>query len=190
MNYKITTYVLLVVLAGFIIYACQQPKDQALTAETQLPAEAQPDCPCQTIFPKSEKAVAGIITRTSGALIPSGDARELLRQFKQDFTIKCDDPDTKYIHGFSFGVEKFLEFSDAVRRLDGPSKNLLGVRVYYARKKRTPGPNMPDVFLIPIGPDGRSIYDIDECTIPQKANEVRTGDVILNTSIPCPNQCQ
>jgi hypothetical protein len=198
MNYKISTYFLLAVLTGVIVYSCGSkegaPDLQANTTDTTSTEEdnAQ-DCPCRTVLTKETKELlAQPITRTTGNNVPSWQARTALARHRAHHQIDCDNTDPEYIYGFSFGVESFLNFADDVRSLDeaGTGKKLLGVRVYLSRNMRG-SQEIPDAFLVPIGLDGYSIYDLDECKInKQDTTKIRNGGTILNTSAPCPNQCQ
>lgn len=110
----------------------------------------------------------------------------------------------KDIYGFTFSLKSFLAFTDSIKgyndRANLPEADqITGVRVYqswrYIGKDLT-----EEVFMIPtVGIDGRNLYLIDDdfkVKLSNFFNEVEinkffndSDDLILDASIPCPNNC-
>ncbi len=198
MNYKISTYVLLVVLAGFIIYACGDSGKTDDSGNTNGSVQSTPTPSTEFSYLELTPELAALLRgqrmdRSSGALVSPAEAREDLKRLQDSIGIKCDPAtDPRVIYGFTFGMNNFKAFADQVAELDKNSGNkLMGVRVYMSLKyKEISGKNQiyNDVFLVPLDEKGNDLFDIDPCKI--NAMGVLNNGPVLNTSVPCPNQCQ
>lgn len=204
MKYKISTYVLSILLMITIIYACDKPASSNGAANLAANAEDAPPEKCDCYNKVSKELIAqvqkesGKLTRQTGSFIDTATAKDGLDLYKSMFKMKCKDDTAKKIdvYGFAFGIEKFLAFSDLLREWDGleGEQNLKGVRVYMALKQKTVNNNVEtyhDVFMVPIGKDGNNVYfDLDNCTKPPKGKDDPADGGILNTSMLCPNRCE
>ena len=192
MNYKISTYVLLAVLAGVVIYSCGS-KDSANENGGATAATASPTfCYNELSQQLSDMLKKQKMDRNSGALVPSTAAKADLERLQAAWNINCSPDDPRVIYGFTFGMTKFAEFASKVADLDkSTGQSMIGVRVYLSLKEMDVSGKMEvyqDAFLVPLDSAGNDIYDIDRCKLETK--DRASGDLVLNTSIPCPNQCQ
>jgi hypothetical protein len=201
MNYKISTYVLSALLAGVVIYSCGS-SDKREDSKALL---AQGDT--STVTPSTHFGY-NVLTRelvdslkgkkpsrdSSGSLVNSAVVRADLKVLQDSIGINCDfEKDPQVIYGFTFGMKAFNEFTKQLAVLDQQSGNkMMGVRVYLSlktKKMKSDTQVYHDAFLVPLNAKGNDIYDIDRCKYGNK-NALVNGDVVLNTSVPCPNQCQ
>lgn len=203
MNYKISTYVLSAVLAGFIIYSCSS-SDKREDAKALLAQGDTSTVTSSTHFGynvltqelvDSLKAKGKKLSRNgSGALVNSAVARRDLQVLQDSIGIQCDSlKDPSVIYGFTFGMDAFNDFTKKLAALDQNSGNkMMGVRVYLSlktKKMKNDTQVYHDAFIVPLNALGNDIYDINRCKYGNK-KVLLNGDVVLNTSVPCPNQCQ
>lgn len=196
MNYKISTYVLLTVLAAILIDACSGSGKEEDSATTSAQVEGKPTPSTRFSFLELTPALADSLkgkpmNRQSGALVSPRNARQDLKRLQDSIGIHCEPSDPRTIYGFTFGMEKFKAFADQVAQLDKESGNkLMGVRVFMAlkyKKMKNDDQIYNDVFLVPLDEQGNDLYDIDNCKV--KDLDVMNDGTVLNTSVPCPNRC-
>ena len=136
MNYKISTYVLLVVLAGVVIYSCGKSSE----GPTQTLVELNSALILSDSLAEDLKALGRGLDRQSGELIKASDAKKKLKKYQTMMEIECSPSDPKVIYGYSFGMEKFLTFADSVKTLDSIYQHKLkGVRVYLSIAQKLVG---------------------------------------------------
>jgi hypothetical protein len=190
--YKISTYVLLTALVILFIYSCDK------RASPGAALQSASDEPNGSMI--SEDHADSLRRekphRDTGERIDYATAWTHLDRYKLVHGIQCntDSPDPRQIYGYTFGMNKFKAFADELIRLDVSNPDsLLGVRIYLstiAAKNPYTGrmENRNDLFLIPVGKSGRSVYPVDDCDL--KESILADDGLILNTSMPCPNRCQ
>ena len=199
MNYKISTYVLLAILIGIVVYSCTTDKSEgARTLSTQANAVSAPPSTryaYNVLTPEMVDSLKGqkLSRDKSGALVNSAIARADLKVLQDSIGINCNPEDPQVIYGFTFGMKAFNEFTRELALLDQQSgQTMMGVRVYLSlktKKMKNDKQFYQDVFIVPLDASGNDIYNIDPCKIdPNKA--IVNGTVVLTTSVPCPNQCQ
>lgn len=205
MNYKISTYVLSAMLAGTIIYSCNQKSESSATTTNDSgssDALSATSIEADTSLMSMEYAKALMLEkphRGSGQTIPLDDAWDILDVYKRDRGItdcKSPNPDPRRIYGFTFGMESIKEYMERIFKMDQQyPDSLLGIRVYYALRADT-NPQTgrrerrPEIFLIPVGMSGKAIHPVDDCDL-QKSTKTSINDgTIFDTSVPCPNRCE
>ncbi len=137
------------------------------------------------------KQKSAIMDSTSGTPFSPVDAAHKLKEFK-DWNTQTGNLIRKIKpHGFAFGknrIRNLLKEIDNINRQETDSdKKIYGVRAYLTL---TPRPNEPkrhylDLMLVPIKQDGTPYHDLFNKALTQTT----TSDALLNTSLPCPDQC-
>ena len=131
-------------------------------------------------------------TKNSGDFIDVQQAHDHLESFKDHVGRDPSNsrrPKPGVLYAFSFGLEKMKTLMKGIEDINQmKADSIIGVRVYFSRKYR---PLMkkdgPDVFMIPIAWNQKNIYQVDD-GFDDKPNFVEP--LILNNSVPCPNQCE
>lgn len=175
MNYKISTYVLLIILIALVSRLIYEDGVGQLSQNEQ----------------DQFKADVKELNRDAGDLITPLKAKEALDRFatkkKRDifYTWK------KHSYGYFFGLNKIDEFRKVITKLDSiqPDNNkIIGVRVYKSMTLKENNKKHYDVFMVPVTADGHNLPEIDTHQDIDSLNFTDEGTV-LNASIPCPNQC-
>lgn len=189
MNTKITLFSLI----SATVISCSSPKEEK--AEQQISDDTSRISSTQTVSEYSDDFIDSLrsspITKTSGDFITADEAWGKLEMYKKYRRNQNSSYNPKKdVYGFTFGVERLRQLIAKIDSLNiKHSDSLAGVRVYFARRKRTgTPPEINDVFLIPVGKNGRNVYPVDDDYNPNKI-VAEEPVLILNRSSPCPNQC-
>jgi hypothetical protein len=202
MKYKISTYVLLVVLAGFIIYSCGDDKKGGGTEEnasdtTEVTEEmiagnpAAIDPALSVIFPKM------VDPDSTGEFISQDSARKHSKRYRDHRNVNHQLKKEPY--GFGFGLNKLKEL---IRNIDaenaqmptGDTSRITGVRIFLVRKHTTGKPHM-DMLIVPCKRSGYNYISIGDPNVGNpgvaKLAPAPEGDpnLLLNRSSPCPDMC-
>lgn len=175
MNYKISTYVLLVLLISLIARLMYEDSID------QLPEK----------FQKDFKERSKILNDSSGELINPLKAKDALDRFAKKKRGEIFYRWKKHSYGYFFGLKKFDEFRSKIDSLDSLQPNgekIIGIRVYKSMSLNKKGKKYFDVFMIPVINGGSNLPEIDTHQTIDSLTFLG-GHTVLNASIPCPNNC-
>jgi hypothetical protein len=198
MKYQISTYVLLVILAGMIIYSCGNRDGSSGSTDLSVSAAGKDEGDDANLWVISQELAAELKARPypKKAKVSWKDAQKDLKKYKTEMGIDCDSNDPKNIYGFTFKLGSFLEFVEDVKKINTTHRDSIqGIRVYLSMKNDTiPGTNnleqRMDIFLMPVDKNKKSIYPVDDCVYKEAKVLEEDDSVVLNTSVPCPNRCE
>lgn len=121
----------------------------------------------------------------TGAIISRDEAIEKMKHFK---VVNGGSSPILKTHAFAFGINNLKKMTDAIYRANASSGSsnaeelIQGVRAYLTWTGG-PSPNgYLDVLIVPVLGNGIDYIQIDKSNIFDE-------DMILNTSAPCPNNC-
>lgn len=139
---------------------------------------------------KALKDSAKKFDRKSGEFIRVQEAHDQLEMLKDHVGRNPRNPDRPRegtLYAFSFGLEKVEILMKEIERRNKIKKDsIIGLRVYYGRKNRS-GNQGPDAFVIPVAWNMKNLYKIDDGF--DKENPFQDPSYILNSSVPCPDEC-
>ncbi|HYG02219.1 MAG TPA: hypothetical protein VD927_07210 [Chryseosolibacter sp.] len=137
----------------------------------------------------------------TGELITEEDARKKLDAYKT--FLENNNQDVKQaLYGFYFGRKRLKELmkkidKDSLKPKEDPEA-IIGARVYLVISE-TGGKPHQDVLLVPVRRDGQNVVPIDPPYIDKSSSPAKgksnidsalfDATPVLNTSSPCPNQC-
>jgi hypothetical protein len=130
------------------------------------------------------------ISASSGTTLSIQEAATKLKEFKRWNTQVGNLVREIKPHGYAFGKErirKMLNKMDSINTSHG-TDIIQGVRLYLTL---TPRPNQStrnhlDLLFVPIKKDGSPFYDFTSESTLTSGNP---DDMLLNTSVPCPDEC-
>ncbi|HMQ00413.1 MAG TPA: hypothetical protein PKC24_11580 [Cyclobacteriaceae bacterium] len=202
MNYKTTTLLLTIIVVAlitYIIYNLEKADEQIVIedGEATIKVEAQLIGDYESLKLHLEQRLDSVNKKQAraGRPINPAQANRMIRDYHRFMQAQVQGYDsTKSIYGYTFSLD---EINDFMRRIEvynrtsrNPDETISGVRVYLGRKNITGGISYNDVFLIPVkGTRFRNFYQVDR----QYDKNTKSFDVddpsILNSSLPCPTQC-
>ena len=133
--------------------------------------------------------------------IDPADARRRLNIHKGFEGLRTPNYNAKKdIYGFTFSLENVESFLEIIRDYNNQVSNadstIQAIRVYQSYRLQN-GVPIEEVFMIPVIKSGANIYDIDD-DINVNTDKLVTSlnldnfddpGMILDASVPCPNQC-
>lgn len=187
MNYKSSTIVLFLALIAMVIYHFSTVENDI--EETEVTKTETTNFQDSLFFDpelaESFKKDSSRFKPNHGKIIRADSASKKLEKFLK----KPNNPSISSPYGYSFGIDNFklfYNYVDSLRRNGTPRGKIIGVRVYRAISidSVTKKPYY-DVFMIPVAEDG---YDFPKIHDFKNGNFTYDGSA-LNSSFPCPNEC-
>ena len=132
-----------------------------------------------------------------GDTISPGEAQVKLEAYKKYMTEVLGQDATTAIYGFYIGKEELKEFMKKLQR--GPSNpndsaRIVGARIYLTLSTDpTTNKQYQDIMLVPVRKDGKNVVPIDTANIDRNHPDLKKkadDEPVLNSSLPCPNQCK
>jgi len=136
----------------------------------------------------------------NGKEIDLTDAQRYIRKFVDDEMARTGKPEIELVVGHLMDLTLLRKFLADIERLNGQSKHIDGVRIYYAKRPdATTGTDVYDVVLVPTLTDGMDYFNVYQRPTTLKtpsastltsSTTTTTGSVgILSDTPPCPNLC-
>lgn len=196
-TYKLTTFVL-IVLVIFLLYRefnIEQPKED-IDEKSRIALESEVDYALLNTLSEFQDTWRGglIDSVKTGRPVTLNEAINKMRVFNQWNRIITSNDTTYKVAPFAFAfgnaqIRRLLRISNRYNRNLDPSdtlNRLEGIRVYLTFTEPVPGSGKKhlDLVMIPVKANGDDMFDINPDSL--KFIQEPPG---LNTSAPCPNNC-
>jgi hypothetical protein len=194
-NVIIATLVVVVLYLSYSLYFIDDPEGEQCSCE-----EIQQELKKYTDFlvaSEKEKANFSVeLDPEDGELFTNEESRAKMNDFiawnrrnsSRDKALRIDP------YGFGFGINKMNTFIDKINqhncKIEDSSQMIVGIRSYLTKKDLSDNPNPfidnLDILMVPVFKNGGD-------PINNKGNKFMDTDTTrwgLNTSLPCPRNCQ
>lgn len=190
-TYKLTT-ILFAIVSAYFIYDKFISTDDLKTLSTEeldeLTSIKNDYSELMSTLSVDDESFNQVINRNAGYPIPLSVAREKMSRFKKWndlLVLKKIKP-----YAFSFGLDRLDDMREAIEiendSIPEGENKIVGVRVYLTRTKPDPDKNKHhlDLLFVPVLDGGDDYLDVN-----QKSFLGDSTNLLLNTSIPCPDYC-
>jgi len=199
--YKILTYVLAIALIATVFYFKSQTEKLATFIDEKGNKVQREKGMLDELFAFNEvmeidsetlekwKSLNSSFDPNTGTPLPIDVAHRNLDSFRKWNKKKFNFIKEIKPNGFAFGINRIRTLVDMIDSINIENNNIIaGIRINLTHTPNTDKKKKPtiDALIIPIKADGNNYIDL---TNDEGENYLTPNDLLLNTSLPCPDNC-